>query len=51
MAKIMDGQVRHLFRLLEARESLSAAALKTGMDRNWRRWRVRPWWTMLCGRC
>ena len=33
MAKIMDGQVRHLFRLLEARESLLAAALKTGMDR------------------
>jgi hypothetical protein len=33
MAKIMDGQVRHLFRLLEARQSLAAAAFKTGMDR------------------
>lgn len=33
MAKIMDGQVRHLFRLLEARQSLTAAAFKTGMDR------------------
>jgi len=32
-ARIHDGQVRNLFRLLNADQNLSAAALKTGMDR------------------